>query len=86
MTRLNNYASDWSLHMTLAVNKTLEISQVGRPSVVNKQNKWVSNTKAGHKSRNLVNVGEFFLQTGRLDIHFRPYWGIFRSPRYVFDV
>ena len=60
MTRLNNYASDWSLHMTLAVNKTLEISQVGRPSVVNKQNKWVSNTKAGHKSRNLVNVGGFF--------------------------
>ena len=73
MTRFYNYASDWSLHMTLAVNKTLEISQVGRPSVVNKQNKWVSITKAGHKSRNLVNVGGFFLQTGRLDIHFRPY-------------
>ena len=60
MTRLNNYASDWSLHVTLAVNKTLEISQVGRPSVVNKQNKWVSNTKSGHKSCNLVNVGVFF--------------------------
>ena len=59
MTRLYNYASDWSLHVTLAVNKTLEIIQVGRPSVVNKQNKWVSNTKAGHKSRNLVNVGGF---------------------------
>ena len=42
--------------------------------------------KAGHKSRNPVNVGGFFLQTGRLDIHFRPYLGIFRSPRYVFDV
>ena len=39
MTRFYNYASDWSLHVTLAVNKTLEISQVGRPSVVNKQNK-----------------------------------------------
>ena len=47
--------------------------EVGRPSVVNKQNKWVSNSKAGHKSRSLVNVGGFFLQTGRLDIHFRPY-------------
>ena len=46
--------------MTLAVNKTLEISQVGRPSVVNKQKKCVSNTKAGHKSRNLLNVGGFF--------------------------
>ena len=46
--------------MTLAVNKTLEISQVGRPSVVNKQNMRVSNTKAGHKSCNLVNVGGFF--------------------------
>ena len=57
MTRLNNYASDGSLQVTLAVNKTLEISQVGRPSVVNKQNKRVSNTKAGHKSHNLVNVG-----------------------------
>ena len=34
--------------MTLAVNKTLEISQVGRPSVVNKQNERVSNMKAGH--------------------------------------
>ena len=73
MTRLNNYASDWSLHVTLAVNKTLEFSQVGGPSVVNKQNKWISNTKAGHNSRNLVNAGGFFLQTGRLDIHFRPY-------------
>ena len=39
MTRFNNYASDRSLHVTLAVNKTLEISQVGRPSVVNKQKK-----------------------------------------------
>ena len=86
MTRFYNYPSDWSLLVTLAVNKTLEISQVGRPSVVNKQNKWVSNTKAGHKSRNLVNMGGFFLPTGRLDIHFRPYYGIFRSPRYVFDV
>ena len=38
MTHVNNYASDCSLHVTLAVNKTLEISQVGRPSVVNKQN------------------------------------------------
>ena len=26
--------------------------------------------KAGHKSRNLVNVGGFFLPTGRLDILF----------------
>ena len=33
MTRFYNYASDWSLHVTLAVNKTLEISQVGRASV-----------------------------------------------------
>ena len=55
--------------MTLAVNKTLEISQVGRPSVANKQNKRVSNMKAGHKS---LNVGGFFLQTGRLDIYFWP--------------
>ena len=47
MTRFNNYASDWSLHVTLAVNKMLEISRVGRPSVVNKQKKWVFNTKAG---------------------------------------
>ena len=39
MTRFNNYASDRSLHATLAVNKTIEISQVGRPSVVNKQKK-----------------------------------------------
>ena len=39
MTRFNNYASDRRLHVTLAVNKTLEISQVGRPSVVNKQKK-----------------------------------------------
>ena len=70
MTRFYNYPFDWSQHVTLAVNKTLEISQVGRPSVVNKQNKWVSNTKAGHKSRNLVNVGGVFLPTGRLDIHF----------------
>ena len=54
------YAPDWSLHVALAVNKTLEISQVGRPSVVNNQKKWVSNTKAGHTSRNLVNVGGFF--------------------------
>ena len=46
--------------MTLAVNKTLEISQVGRPSVVNKQNKRVFNMKAGHKLLNLVNVGGFF--------------------------
>ena len=46
--------------MTLAVNKTLEISQVGRPSVGNKQKKCVSNTKAGHKSCNLVNLGGFF--------------------------
>ena len=60
MTHFNNYASNWSLHVTLAVNKTLEISQVGRPSVVNKQKKWVSNAEAGHKSRNLVNVGVFF--------------------------
>ena len=45
----------------------LEISQVGRPNMVSKQNKWVSNMKAGHKSHNLVNVGGFFLQTGRLD-------------------
>ena len=59
-TLIYNYPSDWSLHVTLAVNKTLEISQVGRPSVVNKQNKWVSNTKAGHKSRTVVNVGGFF--------------------------
>ena len=58
--------------MTLAVNKTLEISQVGSPSVANKQNKRVSNMKAGHKSLNLVNVGGFFLQTGRLDIYFWP--------------
>ena len=35
----DSYASDRSLHVTLAVNKTLEISQVGRPSVVNKQKK-----------------------------------------------
>ena len=28
--------------------------------MVNKQNKLVSNTKAGHKSRNLVNVDGFF--------------------------
>ena len=46
--------------MTLAVNKTLEISHVGRPRVVNKQNKRVSNMKVGHKSLNLVNVGGFF--------------------------
>ena len=39
MTRFNNYASDRSLHVTLAFNKTLEISQVGRPSAVNKQKK-----------------------------------------------
>ena len=39
MTRFNNYASDRNLHVTLAVNNTLEISQVGRPSVVNKQKK-----------------------------------------------
>ena len=39
MTRFNNYASDRSLHVTLAVNKTLKISQVGRPSAVNKQKK-----------------------------------------------
>ena len=38
-TRVNNYASNCSLNMTLAVNKSLETSQVGRPSVVNKQNK-----------------------------------------------
>ena len=36
MTRFYNYPSDWSLHLTPAVNKTLENSQVGRPSVVNK--------------------------------------------------
>ena len=41
--------------------------------------------KAGHKSRNLL-VGGFLMQTGPLDIHFWPYKGIFRSPRYVFDV
>ena len=41
--------------MTLA-----EISQVVRPSVVNKQSKLVSNTKARHKSHNLLNVGIFF--------------------------
>ena len=35
MTRFNNYTLD----VTLAVNKTLEISQVGRPSKVNKQKK-----------------------------------------------
>ena len=29
--------------------------------------------EAGHKSRNLVNLGGFFLQTGPLDIHFWPY-------------
>ena len=29
--------------------------------------------KAGHISRNLVNVGGFFLQTGCLDIHFWSY-------------
>ena len=69
MARFDNYALDRSLHVTLAVNKTLEISQVGRPSVVNKQNKHVSNMKAGHKSLYLVNVGGFFLQTGRLDIY-----------------
>ena len=73
ITRFNNNASNWSLHVTLAVNKTLKISQVGRPSVVNKQKKWVSNTKAGHKSRNPVNVDGFFLQTGRLNNHFWPY-------------
>ena len=39
MTGDNNYASNCSLHVTLAVNKTLKISQVGRPSVVSKQNK-----------------------------------------------
>ena len=41
MTRFNidNYASDESLHVTLPVSKTLEISQVGCPSVVNKQKK-----------------------------------------------
>ena len=39
MTRFKNYTSDLSLHVTLAVNKTLEISQVGRPSVANKQKK-----------------------------------------------
>ena len=72
MARFDNYAFDQSLHVTLAVNKTLEIIQVGRPSVVNKQNKCVSNMKAGHKSLNLVNVGKFFLQTGRLDIYFWP--------------
>ena len=27
-------------------------------------------SKAGHKSRNLVYVGGFFLQTGRLDTHY----------------
>ena len=36
---VDNYASDQSLHVTLAVNKTLEISQVGRPCVVSKQKK-----------------------------------------------
>ena len=41
MTRFNNYASDSSLHVTLAVNKTLEISQVGRPSVsINRRNEF----------------------------------------------
>ena len=69
MTRFNNR----SLHVTLAVNETLEISQEGRPSVVSKQKQLVSNTKAGHKSRNLVNVGGFFLQTECLNNHFRPY-------------
>ena len=38
-THVYNYASDCSLHMTLAVNKSLETSQVGRSGVVNKQNK-----------------------------------------------
>ena len=60
LTRFYNYASGWSLHVTLAVNKTLEISQVGHPSVANKQNNWVSNKKAGHKLGNLVKVGGFF--------------------------
>ena len=50
MAQFNNYASDWGLQVALAVNKTLKISQVGRPSVVNKQNKWVSITKAGQAS------------------------------------
>ena len=72
MARFDNYTFDRSLHVTLAVNKTLEISQVRRPSVVNKQSKPVSNMKARHKSLNLVNVGGFFLQTGRLDIYFWP--------------
>ena len=45
--------------MTLTVNQTLEISQVGRPSMVNKQNKQVSNTETGHKSLNLVIAGVF---------------------------
>ena len=30
--------------------------------------------KAGHISRNLVNVGGFFLQTGRLDIRAGRYY------------
>ena len=38
-TPFNNYASDRNLGVALAVNKTLEISQVGRPCVVNKQKK-----------------------------------------------
>ena len=48
--------------MTLAVNKTLEISQVGSPSVVNKQiNEFpIRRRDINDKSRNLVNVGGFF--------------------------
>ena len=59
---------------------------MGRPSVVNQQNKFVSNTKAGHKSRNLVNVGGFFSADRTSRYPFSAVLRNFQKSEYVFDV
>ena len=68
-TVLNSYL------VTLAVNKTLEISQVGSPSMVNKQN-----NKFPTRRREVNQVICFFLQIGCVIIHFWHYSRIFYRP------